>query len=130
MAANQVAARASEVLMRDREVLAQDVTARLYREQPGLLDRWGERGRAKTLQDMRHNIDHLIPAVDMADASMFVRYTEWLEELMDGLNVPRSLIVRCYELLRDAVSERYDAAERGAIVPIIDDGIDHAARGA
>ena len=118
-----VAARSAALLMRDREALAQEVTAALYAESPDLLERHGERGRGKCLQDMGYNIEHLIPAVDLADGAMFARYVEWLDGLLRARNVATRDVIRCLELLRDRCVERYSAAESGAIADIIEAGL-------
>ena len=118
-----VATRGAALLMRDRETLAQEVTAALYAESPDLLDRHGERGRGKCLQDMGYNIEHLIPAVDLADGAMFARYVEWLDGLLRARNVATRDVIRCLELLRDRCAARYPAAESSAIGGIIEAGL-------
>ena len=120
---DSVAARSAALLMRDREMLAQEVTAALYAESPDLLERHGERGRGKCLQDMVYNVEHLIPAVDLADGAMFARYVEWLDGLLRARNVATRDVIRCLELLRDRCVERYPAAESAAIVDIIETGL-------
>ena len=112
-----------EILMRDKEHLARAVTDRLFSERPYLLDKHGERGREKTMQDMRYNIEHLIPAVDLGDAPMFARYVEWLDGLLRARNVPTRDLLRCLELLRNEVFARYDRGEVDAINAILDAGI-------
>ena len=116
-------ARAAALLMRDRDVLALDVTSALYAESPQLLQRHGERGREKCHQDMRYNIDHLIPAVDLGDGAMFARYVEWLDGLLRARNVATRDVVRCLELLRDRCAERFPAAESAAIGAVVDAGL-------
>ena len=120
--------RAARLLIIDREALAQEVTAALYAESPGLIDRHGERGREKCLQDMRYNVEHLTPAVELADPSMFARYVAWLDELLRARNVATGDVVRCLELLRDRCRVRYPAAEAEAIGTIIDAGLAVLAR--
>ncbi|NUO37848.1 MAG: hypothetical protein HOQ17_06575 [Gemmatimonadaceae bacterium] len=114
---------AAALLMRDRDALAYEVTAALYAESPTLMEKHGERGREKCLQDMRYNIDHLIPAVDLADGAMFARYVEWLDGLLRARHVATRDVVRCLELLRDRCTARYPSAESGAIGDIIDAGL-------
>ena len=118
-----VGARAARLLERDRELLARAVTEALYAESPALLERYGERGRQKCLQDMRHNVDHLIPAVDLGDAPMFARYVQWLDSLLRARSVDTREVVRCLELLRDQSAARFPAAEADAVGAIIDAGL-------
>lgn len=116
-------ARAAQLLMQDREAIASSVTAALYAEAPSLLQRYGASGRAKCLQDMRYNIEHLIPAVDLADDDMFVRYVRWLDGLLRARNVATRDVVRCLELLRDDCARRYPTAESSSIASVIDAGL-------
>lgn len=118
-----VASRGAGLLMRDREWLAQEVTAALYAESPDLLERHGERGREKCLQDMRYNVDHLIPAVDLGDGAMFARYVEWLDGLLRARNVATRDVVRCLELLRDRCVSRFPSTEGAAVAAIIEAGL-------
>ena len=113
---------AGELLIREKEILARAVTERLFGERPYLLEKHGERGRDKTLQDMRYNIEHLVPAVDLGDPPMFARYVEWLDNLLRSRNVETREVVRCLELLRDECHERYPS-EIDAIRPVIDAGL-------
>jgi hypothetical protein len=115
-------ARAGQALMRDKDAIASAVTERLYAERPYLLDKHGERGRGKTLQDMRYNIEHLIPAVDLGDPQMFARYVEWLDNLLRSRNVETKEVVRCLELLTEECEQRMPQ-DTAAIRPIIDAGL-------
>ena len=115
--------RAARLLLVDREALAREVTDALYAESPDLLARYGERGREKCLQDMRYNIEHLTPAVELGDASMFAGYVEWLDALLRARNVPTRDVVRCLELLGDRCAIRYPRADAETIGTILRAGI-------
>jgi hypothetical protein len=114
---------AARALIRDTDQLALAVTERLFRESPELLEKYGQRGYDKCLQDMRYNVEHLVPAVEMQDAGMFTRYVEWLDGLLRARNVPTTETLRCLELLRNEVFVRYDRGEVDAINAILDAGI-------
>lgn len=114
---------AAALLMRDREAIAVVVTEAIYERYPDLWERHGQRGHEKTLQDMRHNIDHLIPAVDLQDASMFARYVEWLDEVLRSRGVRTKDVIGCLELTRDECARRYGKAESDAIAVILDAGL-------
>ena len=114
---------AARRLMEEREAIARAVTARLYDERPELLARHGARGREKCLHDMLHNVDHLIPAVDLGDPSMFARYVEWLDGLLRARAVETTHLVRCLELLADEGAARCTADEGAALRPVVDAGL-------
>jgi len=117
------ATEAARVLMRDVEHLAEAVTERFFGERAERIEKYGERGRDKTRQDMRYNVEHLVPAVEMADERMFMNYVEWLDELLRAHNVPTTDLLRCLELLRGEVVARYGENEVRAINTILDAGI-------
>ena len=115
---------ASEHLMHDKEAIARGVTVTLYREHPELIERHGERGREKTLQDMHYNIEHLIPAVDLELPSMFGDYVHWLDTMLRSRGVATIYTRRCLELLIDEAKARYAADEVDVITRVIDAGLE------
>ena len=75
--------RAGARLVGEKEGLARAITDALYRERPDLQAKYGDAGRAKCLQDMRYNLEHLAPAVALDDPPMFAGYARWLLGLLD-----------------------------------------------
>ena len=114
---------AARLLMRDRESLARAVTDALYAEAGERLARHGPNGRVRCLEDMHFNVEHLVPAVDLGDADLFVRYVQWLHGLLQARNVDTRDVTRCLELLREEARSRYTAAEAKPISDIIDAGL-------
>ena len=114
---------AAERLLHDKETRARSVTAALYLEFPDLIQKHGERGRAKCLQDMHYNIEHLIPAVDLQHPEMFAQYVMWLDGMLRARGVATRDVRRCLELLREAAHVRYGAVDCRPIVGVIDAGL-------
>ncbi len=123
MSETTVGRNAAERLMFDKEAIARAVTQALYAEYPELIERYGERGREKTLQDMHYNIEHLIPAVDLDDPQMFAKYVQWLDSVLRSRNVDTIYTRRCLELVVEEARARYDAAEGDAIGRIVGAGL-------
>lgn len=115
--------RAAEQLMHDKDALARAVTARLYAEKPSLLEKHGERGREKCLQDMFYNIEHLVPAVDLEDAPMFSKYVQWLVDMLGSRGVASDDVTRCLELLTEEASARLGDAEGRLVADVLAAGI-------
>lgn len=109
------ATRAAETLLDDKETLARAVTAALYAEMPGLLDRYGERGRDKCLQDMRYNVEHLAPAVGMDDPPMFAGYAAWLDGLLRDRGVETAHVARCLSLLEEETALRLPPEQQAVV---------------
>jgi hypothetical protein len=115
--------RAAERLMFDKESIARAVTKRLYDEYPDILEKHGERGREKCLQDMYYNIEHLIPAVDLENSEMFVQYARWLENMLGSRGVSTRDVKRCFELVGEEARSRYAASESAIIEDVLRAGI-------
>ena len=118
-----VAARAVRSLTDQREALARAVTDALYAEMPELMERYGERGRKKCLQDMRYNLEHLEPAVELGEPGIFARYTLWLNDLLVARGVPTEEVVRCLALTERTVQERLPADEAAQVARCIRAGL-------
>ena len=114
---------AAASLLREKEPLAHAVTDALYAESPELIERHGERGRQKTLQDMRYNVEHLAPAVDLEDAALFATYVRWLTGLLAARGVASTHVTRCLELLAEEARARLDDAEARLVDAILDAGL-------
>ena len=115
MASVAPAERATAFLLEEKEALAREVTARLYAAMPSLPEKYGERGRAKCLQDMRYNLEHLAPAVELEHPEMFAAYARWLDGLLRAYGVATDEVVRSLELMEAVVDERLPADEADAV---------------
>ena len=115
MDALTVEGRAAGYLLAEKESLARGVTAALYDEFPDLIARHGQAGRDRCLEDLRYTIEHLIPAVDLDEPTMFVRYAQWLDALLTARNVSTREVIRSFEILDRFVRERVSADEAEAV---------------
>lgn len=113
--AGAVAHDASEALIAYKEELARAITEALYREMPVLLERHGERGRTKCLQDMRYNIEHLTPAVALSDDTLFVQYATWLRDMLASRGVGLDEVRRSMELTIDVARAQLQPAHADAV---------------
>jgi hypothetical protein len=118
-----VGQRAAAQLSTQRAAVAQEVTARLYAETPALLDRYGEVGREKCLQDMGYTVDHLVPAVEIGEPALFAEYVRWLDDLLRTRNVETDEIVRCLRLMVSVAHERLAADEAEAVAMCLQAGL-------
>jgi len=109
------AGRAAARLLAEKSAIAHAVTDTLYAERRYLLERYGARGRERTLEDMHYNVEHLIPAVDLGEPAMFATYVRWLDSVLRARNVPTREVVRCLELVTSEVRERFPADEADAV---------------
>lgn len=111
------------LLLEHKTALAGAVIDALYSEMPGLLDKYGERGRHKCFQDVCYNVEHLAPAVELGEAGLFASYAQWLNRVLTSRNVPTDEVVRSLELLEAAVGERFAAEHSAVVAPIVRAGV-------
>lgn len=103
--------RASDSILARKDELARDITDALYADDPALLERFGEVGRAKCMQDMHYCLEHLAPAVAMDDPPLFARYVTWLEGLLAARGIGSRDVRRSLEATRAVLAERLRADE-------------------
>ena len=121
-------ARAASRLLADKESFARAITEALYADMPELMAKYGAAGREKCLQDMRYNLEHLIPAVDLGQPEMFAGYVRWLDDLLRARNVSTGEVVRSLELTEELVRERFSPEEADAVAICIQAGLSALAR--
>jgi hypothetical protein len=96
---------ASDALLDYKSIIARAITDAMYREKPELLERYGEVGRVRCLEDMHFNIEHIAPAVALDEPALFERYVVWLRDMLAARNVPADDVRRSLELTNDVVKQ-------------------------
>jgi hypothetical protein len=124
MAELSAAGRAAAALTEQKETIARSVTGLLYAEMPWLHDRYGERGRARCLQDLRYHVEHLVPAVEMEAPGTFAGYAAWCDGVLHARGIPTAELLRCLELMESDVAVRLRGEEAAAAVAALRAGID------
>ena len=114
---------AAAALLEHGEAVARSVTGLLYAEMPWLVDRYGERGRQKCLQDMRYNLEHLAPAVEMEDPALFARYATWCDGVLRSRGVSAGELARSFVLMQADVAARLPAEQADAVAACLRAGV-------
>lgn len=115
MAADLSARAAARRLIDDKSELARAITAALYARMPELAARHGEPGRARCLEDMHYNLEHLAPAVDLGEPAMFASYVRWLNDLLAARNVGTDEVVASLEVTLDVIRHRFESDDAEAV---------------
>lgn len=124
------AALAAAALLEQKEAVARSVTGLLYAEMPWLVDRYGEHGRQKCLQDMRYNVEHLAPAVELEDPAMFARYAAWCDGVLRSRGVSTEELARSFVLMESDVAARLPREQADAVAACLRAGLAALAGGA
>jgi hypothetical protein len=115
--------RASESILARKHELAREITDALYADDPALLERFGEAGRAKCLQDVHYCLEHLAPAVAMDDPPLFARYVTWLEGLLAARGIGSRDVRRSLEAMRAVLAERLRPDESAGALRCLQAGL-------
>ena len=115
--------RASDSILAGEHELAREITDAIYAADPALLERFGEAGRAKCLQDMHYCLEHLAPAVAMDDASLFARYVTWLEGLLAARGIGSRDVRRSLEATGAVLGERLRPDESACALRCLQAGL-------
>jgi methanogenic corrinoid protein MtbC1 len=83
--------------------LAEIVTSLQFQRDPSLVTRYGERGRAKTLQDTLYNLGYLAEAVSAASPELFVDYVGWAKIMLAARNVRAEDFAANLEIIREVL---------------------------
>lgn len=123
MTGPSLAKAASDAIIERKEELARAITDALYAGHPELLARHGEAGRAKCLQDMRYNLEHLAPAVALDDPPLFGRYVEWLARMLGARGVAAGDVRQSIEVTEAVLLARFPADHAAAVQPSLRAGV-------
>ena len=118
-----VGVRASTSILDRKEELARDVTEALYAQDPTLIQRYGEAGRAKCHQDMHYTLEHLAPAVALDDPSIFASYVQWLESLLAARGIGSDDVRRSLEVTHRLLGARLHPDEAACALRSLQAGI-------
>ncbi len=72
----------AQAIKNQRDDLAEIITERIYADEPGLMDRFGEIGREKSLRDVKYNLTYLAEAIHASSPSLFADYLSWLKVVL------------------------------------------------
>ena len=123
MTVSAVALRASELILTRKEELARAVTDAMYAEDPVLLERFGEKGRARCLEDMRYCLEHLAPALALDDPSLFAKYVCWVESLLAARGIGSGDVRRSLEVTQRVIAERFQPDETASAIRCLHAGV-------
>jgi len=96
--------------------LAELITARHYRVQPGLAERYGPEGRARCIEDCQSHLSCLSEALATDCPALFVDYVGWVKALIARYGVPADHLAVHLRCMQETLREQLpaDRAQRAA----------------
>ena len=92
------------------EALARAITDLQFEREPGLRERFGERGVAKSYDDARHTMAFLSESVSLGSPSTFAAYVRWLDGVLLAAGLQPEVLVAHLGMLKEVAAERLSPA--------------------
>ncbi|WP_026571150.1 MULTISPECIES: hypothetical protein [Sediminibacillus] len=87
--------------------------AGIYRQNPGLLEKFGERGIVKCREDNQHHMDHLETAFSVDDVQIFIDYAVWLNDILTVRGMKTEHLISNFRLIQEAIGDKLTPHHRG-----------------
>ncbi|MDH7571448.1 MAG: cobalamin-dependent protein, partial [Armatimonadota bacterium] len=101
------------------EQLAERVVERHYALEPEVWERYGEKGRQRSLQDARYHLSYLAEALAADDPILFVNYVNWCKVLFHSIRLPADALEKTLRLTEEVLAEELPAAASTAAAVFI-----------
>ena len=112
--------RVAESLSARRRELAVRVAEKHFEQNPEFLERFGEVGRTRCLEDADFHLQYLIHALRLETPALFTAYTQWARQMLEKRAIPWRDLQTNLELLRDEAAQELDSEDAAPIREYID----------
>jgi hypothetical protein len=99
--------------------MVERVTEKIYENDPSLMDRYGDKGRAKCIEDNHHHFKHLETAYELDNEEFFSDYALWLDGILQKFGMSTELLMDNFSIIIDVINEQ-DAKDTPRIKAYID----------
>jgi hypothetical protein len=86
--------------------MVERVTKRIYENDPSLMDRYGDKGRTKCIEDNHHHFKHLETAYELENAEFFTDYALWLDGILQKFGMSTELLIDNFSIIIDVLTEQ------------------------
>ncbi|KAA0547344.1 hypothetical protein FZW96_10730 [Bacillus sp. BGMRC 2118] len=105
------------------ELITHDVTESIYKANPILLDKFGQRGKQKCKEDNLHHLRHLQTAFELKNSFVFIDYTNWLNNLLTNRGMETIHIIDNFERLETAIIGKLEQEIETAFIHYLQEAI-------
>ncbi|WP_210366100.1 hypothetical protein [Bacillus sp. REN3] len=84
------------------EKIIDKVTEDIFRDDPALLEKYGERGKQKCREDNEHHLRHLATAHSLREGGSFIDYAHWLNGILTARGMKTEHLIENFERLKVA----------------------------
>jgi methanogenic corrinoid protein MtbC1 len=94
-----------DFIIKRQDDLAREIVERHWKLRPDLEQRYGEKGRARCLEDARYHLRYLSEAVGAREPALFVHYVTWARTMLIARHIPVEDLVANLELMLDVLGK-------------------------
>lgn len=85
--------------------MVERVTEKIYEKDPTLVDRYGDKGRAKCIEDNHHHFKHLETAYELRNGQFFTDYALWLNGILQKFGMSTELLMDNFTFIIEVLRE-------------------------
>jgi len=102
--------------------VAEAVTEEFFRRHPDWVDRYGERGRARAVEDAQYHMDFLGGALVAGEPQAFAEYVRWARRVLEARGIAARFLRENLEQIGEALASRLGPA-RPAVEAVVHAGL-------
>ncbi|WP_078411962.1 hypothetical protein [Priestia abyssalis] len=85
--------------------MVERVTEKIYEKDPTLVNRYGDKGRAKCIEDNHHHFKHLETAYELRNGQFFIDYALWLNGILQKFGMSTELLMDNFAFIIEVLRE-------------------------
>ncbi|MDM5318285.1 hypothetical protein QUF49_20085 [Fictibacillus sp. b24] len=89
----------------DINAMVERVTEKIYEKDPTLVERYGDKGRAKCIEDNHHHFKHLETAYELDNSTFFTEYAVWLNGILQKFGMSVELLMDNFNFIIDVLRD-------------------------
>jgi len=89
-------------------VMVEKVTEKIYQKDPSLVERYGDKGRVKCIEDNHHHFKHLETAYELDNSTFFIDYAIWLDGILQKFGMSTQLLMDNFDFIIEVLLEEQE----------------------
>ncbi|MFB9329115.1 hypothetical protein ACFFSY_24530 [Paenibacillus aurantiacus] len=99
--------------------IIQDVTDGIYAAFPELMDKYGEAGKRKCIEDNEHHFRYLETSIALGDDKVFTDYALWLNNLLQKRGMKADHVIDNFERIDAAIQDRIPEEKQARMTALL-----------
>nr|WP_321498886.1 cobalamin-dependent protein [uncultured Methanolobus sp.] len=112
----------STCIMDELDLIATEVIDLQYERVPALFSKYGNSGKNKSINDVRHHLIFLANACNYESPELFMAYIDWLKILFKHLGLPSSYMMDNLDVIKEVLENRVGCHRSHILFKILDSG--------